>query len=80
MQKLQRVPTYFICFNHFNGTEPTVIYFVNIHFQCKKVDSYHLIHYWMRVVLFLFKTNLFQPVLFPITLYFYFADSQQLMH
>ena len=50
------------------------------HFQCKKVGSYHLIHYWMRVVLFLFKTNLFQAVLFPITLYFYFADSQQLMH
>ena len=50
------------------------------HFQCKKVGFYHLIHYWMRVVLFLFKTNLFQPVLFPITLYFYFADSQQLMH
>ena len=45
-----------------------------------QVDSYHLIHYWMRVVLFLFKTNLFQPVLFAITLYFYFADSQQLMH
>ena len=35
-QKLKRVPTYFICFNHFNGTEPTVIYFVNIPFSMQK--------------------------------------------
>ena len=35
-QKLKRVPTYFISFNHFNGTELTVIYFVNIPFSMQK--------------------------------------------
>ena len=35
-QKLKRVPTYFICFIHFNGTELTVIYFVNIPFSMQK--------------------------------------------
>ena len=35
-QKLKRVPTYFICFNNFNGTEPTVIYLVNIPFSMQK--------------------------------------------
>ena len=35
-QKLKRVPTYFICFIHFNGAELTVIYFVNIPFSMQK--------------------------------------------
>ena len=30
------MPTYFICVNHFNGTELTVIYFVNIPFSMQK--------------------------------------------
>ena len=35
-QKLKRVPTYFISINHFNGTELTVIYFVNLPFSMQK--------------------------------------------
>ena len=79
-QKLKRVSTYFICFNHFNGAELTVIYFFNIPFSMQKgrfLPLNPLLN--SGGVIFLFKTNLFQPVLFPITLYSYFADSQHLM-
>ena len=41
------------------------------HIQYKRVGIYYLTHYRMQVVLFLFKNNSFQLVLFSITLYFY---------
>ena len=41
------------------------------HIQNKRIGIYYLTHYQMQVVLFLFKNNSFQLVLFPITLYFY---------
>ena len=67
----KRVPTYFICFNHFNGSGLTAIKFVNIPYSIQKGRYLLLNHYRMQVVLFLFKNNSFQLVLFPITLYFY---------
>ena len=32
----KRVPTHFICFNHFNGSELTAIKFVNIPYSIQK--------------------------------------------
>ena len=66
-----RVPTHFICFNHFNGSELTAIKFVNIPYSIQKGRYLLLNHYRMQVVLSLLKNNSFQLVLFPTTLYFY---------
>ena len=61
------------------GLDWLLLILLTSHIQYKRVGIYYLTHYRMQVVLFLFKNNSFQLVLFPITLYFYFADSLQLM-
>ena len=61
------------------GPDWLLLSLLTSHIQYKRVGIYYLTHYWMQVVLILFKNNSFQLVLFPITPYFYFGDSQQLM-
>ena len=49
------------------------------HIQYKRVGNGYLTHYWMQVA-FPHIHNSTHVMLFPITLYFYFDDWQQLKH
>ena len=61
------------------GLDWPLLTLLTSHIQYKRVGNDYFTRYWMQVV-YPYIYNSAHVILFPITLYFYFDDWQQLKH